>query len=345
MARIKKYIIITLILALGGGYTLKSQDIHFSQFYASPLNLNPAMTGLMQGCYRGNVMYRNQWSGYTNPYVTLSATGDAKLLQNKLLGGDFVGAGLRFYNDKSGDAGFNITDIMLSGAYHKKLTENHQLGGGLQLGYVQKGLDNSELLFPQQYGQDAFNKNLPSGEDLENTDISYFDMQTGIFWSGRFTDRISGFGGGAIFHITHPKEMFLGQENRLDRRYLLHGGSRILYKENFSFVPNFVFMYQGGAKEVNIGGSVEYGFPNNKTPISTFSLGSWFRYSGNGDALILVAGVDYQNFKFGASYDITVSPLQTVPQNNSVGAIEFSLTYEHPCQKLIESQQMACPRF
>jgi type IX secretion system PorP/SprF family membrane protein len=327
---------------------LSAQDIHFSQFYASPLTLNPAMTGVINGCYRGGLMYRSQWSAFMGevPYVTMEASGDMRMLQGKLLGDDFVGAGLRFYTDKSGDAGFSVNDIMVSGSYHKMLTENHQLGFGLQLGYVEKSLDFSDLVFPQQYGDEGFDPDNPNpGEALDNNSVQFFDMNTGLYWMGRFTDQISGFGGFSMFHLTSPDESFLKQDAQLPRRYVVHGGSRILFSDNFSAIPNFIFMYQGDAKELNFGSSVEYGYPNNRNTNGSLSLGAWFRHSGNRDALIFAGGLGYKDFKFGVSYDITVSALQPQVQNGTVSALEFSLTYEAPCEQFNRSMQMTCPRF
>ncbi len=49
-----------------------AQDIHYSQFYASPLTLNPALTGVNECNYRIGAMYRNQWKSVTTPYQTPS---------------------------------------------------------------------------------------------------------------------------------------------------------------------------------------------------------------------------------------------------------------------------------
>jgi type IX secretion system PorP/SprF family membrane protein len=326
----------------------QAQDIHFSQFYASPLTLNPAMTGVMNGCYRGSLMYRSQWSAFMGDvaYETMEASVDAKLLQNKLLGDDFVGAGLRFYTDKSGDAGFAISDIMASGSYHNMLTDAHQLGVGVQLGYVQKNLNYSELVFPQQYGNDGFDKDNPNpGESFQTNNVQYFDMNAGLYWMGTFNEQFSGFGGFSMFHLTRPDESFLGQTAQLPMRYTVHGGTNIRFSNNFSAIPNMIFMYQGDAKELNFGSSIEYGYPNNRNPNGTINIGAWFRHSGNSDAFILVAGLGFKNFKFGASYDITVSSLQPQVPSKNVSALEFSLSYAAPCSQRSQFAEMSCPRF
>ena len=122
--------------------SLNAQDIHFSQFYASPLTLNPAMTGFVNGDCRAGVIYRNQWKSVTVPFITISGAYEHKfVLENE----DQVGAGLVLVSDQSGDANFTILKGHLSGAYHKVLNPNHQIAIGFQPGYVQKSID---IIYP-----------------------------------------------------------------------------------------------------------------------------------------------------------------------------------------------------
>ena len=64
------------------GFSIQAfaQDPQFVQFYASPLQLNPAMTGVHPGKWRVVANYREQWSSIldSKPYKSLSASFDAK---------------------------------------------------------------------------------------------------------------------------------------------------------------------------------------------------------------------------------------------------------------------------
>ncbi len=63
MSKILKNILsLSLILSVIGISDIKAQDAEFTQFYAAPLNLNPALTGAGK-CHRITTNYRNQWSG------------------------------------------------------------------------------------------------------------------------------------------------------------------------------------------------------------------------------------------------------------------------------------------
>src|SRR3989344_3989144 len=104
-----------------------AQDIHYSQFFASPLNLNPALTGFIQGNVRGVLNYRNQWKSITpNSYVTLGASADMAFGRGKM-GDDWVGGGLIVLSDKAGTGALSKTKIMLSGSYFKGLSEGQYL--------------------------------------------------------------------------------------------------------------------------------------------------------------------------------------------------------------------------
>ncbi|MCH8903901.1 MAG: PorP/SprF family type IX secretion system membrane protein [Bacteroidetes bacterium] len=313
---------------------LMAQDIHFSQFYASPLTLNPGLTGLNSCDYRVAVIYRDQWkSVIPNSYKTVSASFDTKVLREKL-NNDFVGVGVMFYNDRSGDAGYQINKIMASAAYHKGLSvDNSQnLSLGVQFGFTQESLELTKLLFPSQFVGGIFTDRVSSGEpgDLNNGN-TYLDLQAGLMWYGEFTDQVSGFAGISMFHITTPKQTFFkeayasslpGGLNELPSRYVFTGGSKILVSDNFSVLPNFIYMNQKKAQELNVGASVEYDMPDNENPETFVSIGGWYRLK---DAVIVTTSIGFQNWILGVSYDINTSQLRSVSRNQ--GGFELSLIY------------------
>ena len=84
---------------------VNAQDPHFSQFYMSPLTLNPAVTGMFNAKARFTANYRNQWASVTVPYQTFSASGEGSFFREQL-GGDYAGFGLIALNDVAGDSKF-----------------------------------------------------------------------------------------------------------------------------------------------------------------------------------------------------------------------------------------------
>ncbi|MEN9002702.1 MAG: type IX secretion system membrane protein PorP/SprF, partial [Flavobacteriales bacterium] len=104
---------IGLIFIFFASLTSQAQDIHFSQFYNSPLNLNPALAGNFDGNYRFAGNYRNQWNSVTIPFATFSMSADAK----DVMGKKNVGAGIIFNNDNTGDSRFRTTVLNVVGSY------------------------------------------------------------------------------------------------------------------------------------------------------------------------------------------------------------------------------------
>lgn len=317
-----------------------AQDIHFSQFYASPLNLNPALTGFSEGSYRVAGIYRNQWRSVTTPYETYSGSFDMKVLEEKL-NRDIFGLGGVIVNDRSGDGKLGLLSIMASTSYLKLLgnKSKHYLGAGLQFGYVQRSLDFNNLTFPHQYDSNSgdFDLSLSNNENFDGSNISYFDLQAGVLWSSNVHERIGLFNGLSIFHLTQPKESFLNDDTRLKSRYAFHGGIKIKATENIFFTPNYIIMLQNKAQEFNAGAAIEYHFQDDHLTI--VSLGGWYRVE---DAAILTASVEHRGIRIGLSYDVNTSELK--PASNNRGAFEISLIYIGKIAKDDGPIMVPCPR-
>jgi type IX secretion system PorP/SprF family membrane protein len=132
--------------------TTKAQDPNFSQFFASPLTLNPALTGKFDGTFRVAGNYRNQWPTINNAFTTATISVDGSILRNVIPEFDKFGVGVMGFTDKSGNGVLQTNYLALSTSYHKSLDENgfHQIGLGFQGTYVNKRLDvNSKVCFVQ----------------------------------------------------------------------------------------------------------------------------------------------------------------------------------------------------
>ena len=102
----------------------KAQDPHFSQFFASPLTLNPAFTGKFDGSWRLAANHRDQWPSIPKAYVTTSASLDFGILKGKIPDGDVFGIGISGLSDQSADAALKLNYGALSLSYHKALDED-----------------------------------------------------------------------------------------------------------------------------------------------------------------------------------------------------------------------------
>lgn len=336
-----KKLVLSLAFAVAASFSW-GQDIHFSQFNASPLTLNPALTGKLECTYRAAVNYRDQWNSIPAPYRTYSAAFDAALWKNKLNGSAF-GIGLLAYNDVSGDGNLQNTSFGLSLAYHARLGEGNFLSAGFQGTFVQKNVDIFALVFGNQIGPNGVML-VPSGE-IFNGPISYPDLQAGIHWSSVF-DNFSFNLGGAYYHILEPEERFLQStpslQSTLAPRYVGHGGFTVALGDNASLSPSGLFMMQAGVYQINAGTSL--GFHGEE---AAFYVGVWdrmvqgFSSSLGNDAVIALVGVEFSNLLFGFSYDISTSGISDA--NNGRGGFELSLSY-NGC---IEAKRRVtmCPKF
>src|ERR1051325_8850459 len=150
----KAGLLIAMLLVVGAVF---SQDIHFSQFYASPLTLNPALTGRMNGDYRLAAIYRGQFKSFTsdpsfNLYATPAASFDMPFVFGKKRN-QAVGVGILFVNDITNNKRLNTIHAQASVAYIKVLDKNfhHQLSIGLQGGIQQATVKSTDLKFENQF--------------------------------------------------------------------------------------------------------------------------------------------------------------------------------------------------
>ena len=142
--------ILTLI-GLAAGLTAAAQDVHFTQYFTSPLTLNPANTGLVNCDWRVSGNYRDQWKSVNaTGYQTATISYDMAILRGKL-NGDALGIGILGLYDKSGTGALRNTTTGLSIAYHKRLSNDEYKPRNLSIGVqgylTQKSIDFNLLKF------------------------------------------------------------------------------------------------------------------------------------------------------------------------------------------------------
>jgi type IX secretion system PorP/SprF family membrane protein len=256
---------------------------------------------------------------------------------------DVVGVGVNVVNDKSGDGNLGLMHVSLSGAFHKRLDKNakHFIGIGIQPGFVQRRISPNDLLFPSQYDGNNLDKARPNGENFGNTTINYFDLNSGILYSGKLSNRFGLMQGFSVYHLTRPKETFINDNSaRLQNRFTVHGGLRIKVIDWIYFTPNYIFQHQNKAQETNLGSAVEFHFNSKKPNATIFSIGGWYRLS---DAAIASMSIEYKKLRLGASYDFNTSDLK--PATNVRGGFELTLIYTGVFLKQdVGPMLVPCPR-
>ena len=301
------------------------QDVHFSQFYNSPLILNPALTGNIDGNMRTVINHRSQWSSVSSPFVTSSISFDSRLFSDRLKG-DAVGLGMLVLNDKAGDAGLNKLQVMVNAAYHHIIgyDRDQEIALGFQGGFFQRRIDYTKLTFASQFQNEDFNSEIASGENTSNFNVTKMDFQTGILYLFNGADGFKIKTGLAFFHITKPNESLISSTYKLPMRSVFHWGAKFPLSTETSVYPDVIYMSQSGAREVNMGARAEHTLRTGSGMAMNVSLGAGYRLS---DAIIVMTGVEYQKWKVGVSYDINVSGFH--PASNYNGGFELSIIYNN----------------
>jgi type IX secretion system PorP/SprF family membrane protein len=319
---------------------LIAQDPHFSQFFSSPLTLNPAFAGKFNGMVRAAANYRNQWPTINRAYETGTASVDFPILANKIPYNDIWGVGLMAYSDKSAAGAVGFTYYSLTTAYHKGLDEDgyKQLGAGFQVTYANMLINTSKLTFEDQLTASGFTN--PTQEIFSNSTLkaNYMDINAGILYTASTTDKNNFYAGVSLYHINRPKQDFTGVNYNLYPRATIHAGGYFPVGELTTLHLSGLYSTQAGAHETVIGGAMQFvaGNPDVDNPTSVYG-GAWMRF---GDALIPYIGLEYGDLRFGVSYDINISDLKTASESR--GGMEISLIYimHHP-----ESKGLPCPKF
>jgi type IX secretion system PorP/SprF family membrane protein len=325
-----------------------AQDIHFSQFYMSPLNLNPAMTGVMNCNHRFTANYRNQWASILkqNAYNTYSASYDQKIPVGRY---DYFGVGGTFWGDKAGSAEFATIQARLSGSYAKKMGGNrrkaHYLVVGADLGVSQRSINSQQLRWPTQHNGGVPDQTLP-GEIIADPNFIFMDMAAGALWFSTYGEDKNFYIGAAFNHLNRANVSFQNQNIPLYGKLTLHAGGEFPVANRVSMLPGVVAFSQGPSFQTNIGNSFKFLLGNSRRYHQAFQLGAWARIANKlnqgqlMDALILSTRFDYEQFTLGFSYDINTSSLRAA--SNSNGAFEFSLLYKI-CGP--ERRGVYCPSF
>jgi type IX secretion system PorP/SprF family membrane protein len=339
LQKIKQILFLQTFLFIG--VICYAQDLHFSQFFNSPLLTNPANTGFIPDAdYRIGANYRNQWSSIlTSPYKTMSAWGDAQLFRNKFENA-WMGIGGAILSDVAGSGGLKSNKFYGSIAYHQMLGNSSLLSAGFNLGYVSKRIDPTVLKFPDQFNGKFFDATISPGVQFTNFDISYFDMQVGLNYAYFPEENIYINAGYSIHHVNRPTETFFGDNTEAGKLPMRHiGFVNALLKVHPRVIinPNIYFTTQTNAIELMVGMNANY----NLTEFGESQLifGLYHRYK---DAVIPVIGFETKKTAFTFSYDGTVSNLSKF--NNFRGGVEFSIVKKglYPGS---EDRQTMCPRF
>jgi len=333
----KSAAILSLLLIIP--FFSKAQDPHFSQFFASPLTLNPAFTGKFDGTVRIAGNYRNQWPAFDNVYTTSTLSVDFDILKNKLADYDTWGVGILALTDKAGGGVLTNNYLGLSTSYSKSLDEDgfKQIALGFQGTYGQKTLDRNKLFFEDQLTPYGFTGVTQETFNNDNLNINYLDVNAGLLFSASTDETNNFYVGASMYHINKPKESFKGAEWNIATRTTIGAGGYFPVSDILTFHTSGIYQYQAKSSETVIGGALAASLDNVSENPSNVYGGLWYRLN---DAIIPYIGLEFSGLRIGATYDINVSSLKA--GSESRGGMEISLIY---VKKPAGFKGIPCPKF
>ena len=318
----------------------KAQDIHFSQFYQTPLIVNPGLTGAFHGDHRVIINYKDQWRSINesgNTFTTAALSYDWNMYKKKWKN-SFLGGGVSLIRDKAGDLSMGHTQLNLSLSSIVSLNENQRLSLGVQGGVAQKSIDFSNAQWDSQYDGSMFNSSLSSNENYTSDAFIFPDFSVGMAWSYGTDEATISSGdefraniGVAYMHLNRPDMKYDIAGEQLYSKMVIHGGSYIGLKNSVgALLPSAIFYMQGPQREIDFGLMFRYMVKEESRYTgyikeTAILLGGYYRV---GDAFVPAVMLEFANFVLGVTYDINISGLKAA--TNARGGIEISLKFVNP---------------
>jgi type IX secretion system PorP/SprF family membrane protein len=299
----------------------KSQDFHYTQFYAAPLYLNPAMTGSTE-LTRIGINYRKQWPGLNHDFDAFSSYFDHYSYDLKM------GFGLSINSFQESNMKLNTSDVSSFFSYNLRLSNSLNFRLGSQISIFRRSAILDNLLFGDQI--DIFSKsiNLFTIDDIPNFEpYSYFDLSFGGLLTGQ-----NFWIGGSTHHVNRPSLSFFpdDQIGYMNIKWSVHGaynfplGNTYFKGSNYDNQAIIMVNYkkQGPFQQFDFGTQLMY--RNILSGIGYRGIPG-VRNMPNMDSIIFLGGIIFENgLVLGYSYDYLVSNIGY----QAKGAHEVSIRYQ-----------------
>lgn len=305
MNDMKRFLHVFLFVAIAGA--LSAQDLHYSQFYNSPLNINPGKTGIFNGDKRFMLSYRNQWTNVV-PWRTFSGSYDKKFYPKRGDSDNFFSGGILInYDKQENQSDLTLFNLNLTGSYTWVFNESNIFTGGLLLGYAQRAIDPTSRTWDKQWNGSQFDPDGPK-ELTEVQDVSFMETGLGFNYRWQRNRRTKLDLGLGIFHLFEPNIAFLdGDDITLPRRFSLTGQGSIELAEKFDLQLNAMGQFQGKYREFQFSGLGKIYVNQQRGNELEVHLGLGYR-AADYPSLFPIFAIQYKNRFYGSiNYDLDLS--------------------------------------
>ncbi len=319
-----------------------AQDAQFSQAFAAPLLLNPALAGTFDGSYRLNLNYRDQWrSALETPLTTFSVGGELQFetSDDRVYLDDKVGVGIQFFADRVSGFDLNTNAVYFYGAYHKSLNSKkiQYIGVGAQFGIHSRTVNYENLSFHDQFNSlDGFT--LATGESLPPNNLGFLDFGVGLNYTDTPNNALTYTLGVGLLHFGSSNISFfktsdsndpsLIKENNFFKKWTSHASMSIQTGKRLRIQPRITGMLQGPHVQVNLGTNFRYSLV--RATGKAVHFGGWLRGVSNDSGYSLATAavtftLEYNAFIFGLSYDQSIGDI--VDSRLGLNAFELSIVF------------------
>jgi type IX secretion system PorP/SprF family membrane protein len=316
---------------------LRAQDIHWSQFVDNPIYQSPGQAGNFSGDYRFIANYRDQWRSVTVPFQTLSVSFDSRIKWKRE-----IGYGLLVFHDMVGDGKLKTLEIQANGNLPLYLKGDSTLvfRPGINIGMNQRRLNPNPLTFDNQFNGVVFDPSLPTNESFQTDSKTNLSTGLGTVLDWKIDPKSKLNTGIGFYNLNRPNQGFFGQKITRDIRGNIFARYERYLRKDILLLPAINISLQGKYREIVLGSSVKYLLSNQKIVYRAVQGGVWYRFK---DAAYFSAGMDYQNWFFGVSYDLNFSKLTQA--SGARGGIEFAVRYIHRSLKPKKIYHRICPDY
>ena len=332
-----KKLILFIAVLLVHGYSY-AQDPHFSQFFASPLTINPANTGNFSGTLRAALNSRTQLPEFNNPYATKTLSIDAPILKKYIKEDDKLSFGLLILSDQSGNKLLNDNNIAASVSYSKALDENanHSIALGFQVNYSMYRFDPLKANFEDQLTAGGFTGTSAEMILGNNFTKNTTDVNAGILYTGSTSDNNIFYVGASYYHFAKPTVGFITPTYFTNSRINIHGGAYFSLSDAASIHTSFQYQKQGQTNELLVGGAFSY-YLGTENGLELYA-GLWSRVK---ESMIPYVGLEWNHIRAGFTYDIAAGT--TLASSRFYQSSEFSLIYI--LDNKSKAFKLRCPKF
>lgn len=311
--------LVFLLIFLFATKKVSAQDIHWSQINNNPIFQNPANSGNFDGDFRFVGNYKDQWRSVTVPFTTFSISADSRIEKKPSFGYGFL-----FFHDNAGDGFFKTIEFQANGSYHLKFANNerHSIRFGLNIGINNRQVNWDLLHFDNQFNGIFFDPSLATKESYQTNQKTNISIGFGCDYSFKLSERKAINIGLSSFNINQPNQGFFTTEVKRDIRYAMYAKGIYPINLDWDILPSINASFQGVYSELLFGSAAKYTLEKTVYVYKAIYGGIYLR---NEDAFIVHAGLDYQNWFVGLSYDVNYSKL--VPASNARGGFEIAVKY------------------